>query len=130
MRDEHNPLQRGRARSSTARSQFVLHGFSGPAVYLAALGAFVAWFLYLKRPDLPGRWLAQFSAALHRVLMNKYYFDWFNENVLARGGRVLGDGSLEGRRSDVIDGGARQRQREDRRRAVRHAPQGADRIPL
>jgi NADH-quinone oxidoreductase subunit L len=24
------------------------------------------------------------------VLMNKYYFDWFNENVLARGGRLLG----------------------------------------
>ncbi len=22
--------------------------------------------------------------------MNKYYFDWFNENVLARGGRGLG----------------------------------------
>ena len=32
--------------------------------------------------------------------MNKYYFDWFNENVLARGTRGLGDRPLEGRRPD------------------------------
>ena len=40
---------------------------------------------------------AQF-AALHRVLVNKYYFDWFNENVLARRRAVLGHAPLEGRR--------------------------------
>jgi NADH-quinone oxidoreductase subunit L len=68
---------------------FVQHGFSGLAVYLAAAGALVAWFLYLKRPDIPARMLERFGA-LHRVLMNKYYFDWFNENVLARGSRGLG----------------------------------------
>jgi NADH-quinone oxidoreductase subunit L len=68
---------------------FVLHGFSGVAVYLAAAGALVAWFLYLKRPDIPARLLTQFRG-LHAVLMNKYYFDWFNENVLARATRGLG----------------------------------------
>jgi NADH-quinone oxidoreductase subunit L len=36
--------------------------------------------------------LTQFSL-LHRVLMNKYYFDWFNENVIARATRALGFGS-------------------------------------
>jgi NADH-quinone oxidoreductase subunit L len=70
--------------------EFVLHAFTGSvAVYLAAAGALVAWFLYLKRPDLPERFMQQFGA-LHRVLMNKYYFDWFNENVIARAGRGLG----------------------------------------
>jgi NADH-quinone oxidoreductase subunit L len=38
---------------------------------------------------LPARWQQQF-AGIYRVLANKYYFDWFNENVLARSGRALG----------------------------------------
>jgi NADH-quinone oxidoreductase subunit L len=82
---------------------FVLHGFSGLAVYLAAAGALVAWFLYLKRPDIPARLLMQFSW-LHRVLMNKYYFDWFNENVLARGTRGLGRGLWKVGDQTLIDG--------------------------
>jgi hypothetical protein len=27
---------------------------------------------------------------MHTLLVNKYYFDWFNENVLARASRGLG----------------------------------------
>ena len=41
------------------------------------------------------------SAALHNVLMNKYYFDWFNENVLARATRGARAWALEGRRPDA-----------------------------
>jgi NADH-quinone oxidoreductase subunit L len=68
---------------------FVLHAFQGPAIYLAAAGALTAWFLWLKRPDLPSRIQASL-APVHRVLDNKYYFDWFNENVVARAARGLG----------------------------------------
>jgi NADH-quinone oxidoreductase subunit L len=82
---------------------FVMHGFSGIAVYLAAAGALVAWFLYLKRPDIPARLLTQFSG-LHRILMNKYYFDWFNENVIARGTRALGFGFWKVGDQTLIDG--------------------------
>ncbi|HLF10480.1 MAG TPA: NADH-quinone oxidoreductase subunit L [Gammaproteobacteria bacterium] len=86
--EEHNPLHEV-GEEFHGPGAFVLHAFtSSIAVYLAAAGALVAWFLYLKRPDLPGRLLQQFSA-VHRVLINKYYFDWFNEQVLARGGRLL-----------------------------------------
>ena len=67
----------------------MLHAFtSSIAISQAAAGAAVAWFLYLKRPDLPAM-LTVRLALLHRVLINKYYFDWFNENVLARGTREL-----------------------------------------
>jgi NADH-quinone oxidoreductase subunit L len=38
---------------------------------------------------LPAQLINRFSAP-YRLLVNKYYFDWFNENVLARGGRGLG----------------------------------------
>jgi NADH-quinone oxidoreductase subunit L len=100
--DEHNPL-RELAEDFHGPLGFVLHGFSGPAVYLAALGALVAWFLYLKRPDLPARWLVQFSGA-YGVLTNKYYFDWFYENVLARGGRALGEVLWRAGDETVIDG--------------------------
>ena len=37
--------------------------------------------------------------------MNKYYFDWFNENVLARGGRVLGEFLWKAGDQTIIDGG-------------------------
>jgi NADH-quinone oxidoreductase subunit L len=69
---------------------FVLHALGAPAALsLAVAGAVVAWFLYLKRPDLPALIQAR-SGALYRVLINKYYFDWFNEQVLARLGRGIG----------------------------------------
>jgi NADH-quinone oxidoreductase subunit L len=83
---------------------FVLHAFTGSAaVYLAAAGALVAWFLYLKKPELPGRLLERFGAA-HRLLVNKYYFDWFNENVLARAGRGLGELFWKVGDQSLIDG--------------------------
>jgi NADH-quinone oxidoreductase subunit L len=69
--------------------QFVLHAFTASAaVYLAAAGALAAWYFYLKRPELPGRILERLSL-VHRLLINKYYFDWFNENVLAKASRGL-----------------------------------------
>jgi NADH-quinone oxidoreductase subunit L len=82
---------------------FVLHALGGPAVYLALAGVLTAWYLYLRRPDLPDRIAARYSRA-YRLLINKYYFDWFNENVVAAGVRNFG-GSLW-RRGDetVIDG--------------------------
>jgi NADH-quinone oxidoreductase subunit L len=83
--------------------QFVLHGFSGLAIYFAAAGALVAWFLYLKRPDIPARLLTQFGA-LYALLVNKYYFDWFNENVIAPAARALGVGLWKVGDQAVIDG--------------------------
>jgi NADH-quinone oxidoreductase subunit L len=84
--------------------EFVLHGFMGAAVYLAAAGAALAYYFYVLRPDIPARLLTQFSG-LNRVLQNKYYFDWFNENVLARASRGLGGLLWKVGDQTVIDGG-------------------------
>jgi NADH-quinone oxidoreductase subunit L len=102
--DEQNPLHEVGAEFH-GPLEFVLHAFSASiAVYLAAAGALVAWFLYLRRPDIPERLLQQFNG-LHRVLMNKYYFDWFNENVLAKGSRALGGYLWNVGDQRLIDGG-------------------------
>jgi NADH-quinone oxidoreductase subunit L len=83
---------------------FILHSLTaGFAVYLAAAGALVAWFLYLKRPDIPARLATQFHG-LYNVLVNKYYFDWFNENVLMPAARGLGLGLWKVGDQALIDG--------------------------
>jgi len=84
-------------------AEFLAHAFASPALYFAFAGIVTAWFLYLKRPDLPEAISKRYSR-LYRLLVNNYYFDWFNENVVAVGVRSFGTGLW--RRGDevAIDG--------------------------
>jgi NADH-quinone oxidoreductase subunit L len=84
---------------------FVLHAFSSPAIWPAAAGVLAAWFLYLKRPELATR-LRERAGVLYTLLANKYYFDAFNEKVLAAAGRALGVALWRGGDVAVIDGAA------------------------
>jgi len=68
---------------------FVLHGFQGPAVYLAAAGVFSSWYIYMKNPAIAEN-VKNRLAPLHQLLEQKYYFDRFNEIVFAGGSRVIG----------------------------------------
>ena len=86
---EHQDVVHELAEDFHGPMTFVLHAFvnfSSPAIYLAAAGASVAWYFYVRRPELPAQ-LQQRLSPLHRLLVNKYYFDWFNEQVLARATR-------------------------------------------
>ena len=82
---------------------FVLHALASPALYLAGAGVFAAWYLYLRRPDIPDMLQVRF-AQVYQVLENKYYFDWFNEHVIAAGARGLGRGLWKRGDESVIDG--------------------------
>ncbi len=82
---------------------FVLHGFSGPAVYLAAAGVFSAWFIYLKKPSIAQMASEKFSF-LYKLLDQKYYFDRFNEIVFAGGSRLTGSVLWRIGDSMLIDG--------------------------
>jgi len=82
---------------------FVLHALESPALYLALGGVLAAWYLYLKRPELPDRIASRYSR-LYRLLVNKYYFDWFNENVIATGVRNFGASLWKRGDETVIDG--------------------------
>ncbi|SAL44682.1 NADH-quinone oxidoreductase subunit L [Caballeronia telluris] len=80
-----------------------VHSVSGLPVWLALAGVVVAWFLYLKRTDLPGKIRARFPG-IYTLLDNKYYFDKINEVVFAKGAVVIGRGLWKEGDVAVIDG--------------------------
>jgi NADH-quinone oxidoreductase subunit L len=84
-------------------AQMALHGLMSAPFWLALAGVVAAWYLYLVKPELPARFKARLQP-LYTLLDNKYYMDWFNENVLARGARMLGMGLWKGGDEAVIDG--------------------------
>ncbi len=63
-----------------------LHGLSTLPFWLALAGVTMAWFFYLKRPDIPEAIKQKFSA-IYTLLDNKYYFDHFNDWFFAAGAR-------------------------------------------
>jgi NADH-quinone oxidoreductase subunit L len=83
--------------------QMALHGLVTAPFWLAAAGVGLAWYLYLKRPDIPAATARRF-AAIHRLLENKYYLDRINEVVFAGGARLLGRGLWKGGDVALIDG--------------------------
>ena len=66
------------------------HGLMSLPFLLAFSGVALAWFFYMKRPDIPAKIQTKFSL-INRVLENKYYFDSFNEKVFAAGSRFIGN---------------------------------------
>jgi NADH-quinone oxidoreductase subunit L len=82
---------------------FALRSVLSAPAWLAALGVLTAWVLVLRRPQLADELQARF-AGLYRILVNKYYFDWFNEKVLAPLARGLGIAFWRGGDQALIDG--------------------------
>jgi NADH-quinone oxidoreductase subunit L len=82
---------------------FGLHSLLSAPAWLAAFGVLMAWVFVLRQP----RWgdaVRERSGWLYTLLANKYYFDWFNEHVLARLTRGLGFALWRGGDQAVIDG--------------------------
>ncbi|MFN5177518.1 NADH-quinone oxidoreductase subunit L [Limnohabitans sp.] len=80
-----------------------VHGLSTAPFWLALAGVVVAWYMYLINPAVPA-FLARALRPLVVLLENKYYMDWINENILARGARLLGVGLWKGGDRALIDG--------------------------
>ena len=84
--------------------EFMWAAFSAPPVWLAALGAFTAWWFFLKKPALADAAERRFNW-LYKILVNKYGFDWFNENVIVPAVQRLGGGLWRFGDQIVIDDG-------------------------
>lgn len=83
--------------------QMALHGFTAAPFWLALAGVVTAWYMYMRNPALPAAIKGK-CEPLYTLLENKYYLDWFNENVLARGARGLGMGLWKVGDQKLIDG--------------------------
>jgi NADH-quinone oxidoreductase subunit L len=89
---EAHPVMEELAHEFHGASAKALHALGSPVFWLAVAGVVLSWFFYLKRPDIPAAIKRAFTP-IYNILENKYYFDRFNEVVLAGGARLLGQGS-------------------------------------
>ena len=80
-----------------------LHALGTLPFWLTVAGVVVAWALYMQWTAVPAALQARFGW-LYRLLDHKYYFDWFNENVLAALARGVGLGLWKGGDQGLIDG--------------------------
>ncbi len=83
--------------------QMAGHAFFTAPLYLALAGVALSYYMYMVNPALPAAIKARVQP-IYTLLENKYYMDWFNENVLARGARALGTGLWKGGDQAIIDG--------------------------
>jgi len=79
------------------------HALQTVPLWLAVAGVALAWWMYLVAPSVPVA-IGKALSPIVRVLENKYYFDAFNEKVLAAGARLLGTGFWKGGDVGLIDG--------------------------
>ena len=81
-----------------------LHGLQTAPFWLALAGVALSYYMYMVNPALPAGIKARVQP-LYRLLENKYYLDWINENILAKGARALGVGLWKVGDQAIIDGG-------------------------
>ena len=79
------------------------HALGTAPFWLAVSGVALSYYMYMVNPALPAA-IKKAVSPLYTLLENKYYLDWFNENILARGARALGTVLWKGGDQMLIDG--------------------------
>ncbi len=99
-----HPAMAELAKHFHGATQMALHSVTTLPLWLAVAGVALAYYMYMVNTALPAKIHARVQP-LYKLLENKYYLDWFNENVLARGARMLGTGLWKTGDQKIIDGG-------------------------
>lgn len=81
----------------------MIHALSTIPFWLSLAGIFTAWFLYILRPDIPGK-IKKWMLPIHTLLDRKYYIDEFYSWFFAGGTRALSKGLWKFGDIKVIDG--------------------------
>jgi NADH-quinone oxidoreductase subunit L len=100
---EAHPAMQELAKEFHGATEMALHGFTTLPFFLALAGVVTAFVFYILAPQIP----AMFAKVLRPLIVvgeNKYYLDWFNENILAAGSRLLGKGLWKVGDEMLIDG--------------------------
>ncbi|MCX7544795.1 NADH-quinone oxidoreductase subunit L [Marinicella gelatinilytica] len=82
---------------------FTLHGMMAMPFFLSLLGFAVATWVYLKKPGLSTK-IKKRVGPIHRILINKYGFDTFNQKYIVGGTLKLGEALWKWSDSRFIDG--------------------------
>ncbi|MFZ0549216.1 MAG: NADH-quinone oxidoreductase subunit L [Steroidobacteraceae bacterium] len=90
------------ARDFHGPAAFGLRGFLGAPFWLTVAGFLTAWVCF-RRPALADQ-AARTLGWLRRILIQKYFFDWLYENVVAAFMRGLGFGLWKVGDQGLIDG--------------------------
>ena len=80
-----------------------VHALQTAPFWLALAGVALSYYMYIVNPALPAA-IKRVFQPIYTLLENKYYMDWFTENVIARGARLLGTGLWQGGDRALIDG--------------------------
>ena len=99
-----HPVMVELAAGFNGAAAMAIHGLQLAPFWLALAGVVLAYYMYMVNPAVPAAFARMF-APIVTVMENKYYMDWFNENVLARGARLLGTGLWKSGDQGVIEGG-------------------------
>ncbi|MBS1174361.1 MAG: nuoL [Burkholderiaceae bacterium] len=80
-----------------------MHAISTAPFWLALAGVVTAYVFYMLKPSIPAAIKAK-TPLLNNLLENKYYFDKFNETVIAGGARKIGEFLWKVSDTKLIDG--------------------------
>jgi NADH-quinone oxidoreductase subunit L len=61
----------------------LVHALTGPPVIVGLIGILIAWWFYIRRPDLPKK-LASSMYGLYTLVLHKYYVDEIYAAVIVR----------------------------------------------
>jgi NADH-quinone oxidoreductase subunit L len=103
VNSEAHPAMKELAAAFHGPWAMVLHGLKTPPFWLALGGVAMSYYMYMVNPALPAAIKRMFMPVFN-LLENKYYLDWINENILARGARGLGMGLWKVGDQAIIDG--------------------------
>ena len=103
VNDVKHPVMEELSRAFHGAPQMAAHAIGTLPLWLAIAGVALAYVFYMHKPEWPAAIKRTFTPVFN-LLENKYYLDWINENILARGARTLGTGLWKVGDQTIIDG--------------------------
>ncbi len=101
--DKH-PVMHELAHEYHGAVAMALHALSTAPFWLALAGVVTSYYMYMVNPAVPAA-IKRVFHPIYVLFENKYFMDWINENILARGARALGTGLWKGGDQAIIEGG-------------------------
>jgi NADH-quinone oxidoreductase subunit L len=78
-------------------------GLMGVSIGIAIVGIFLAWVMYIKNPELPGKFVGAFRW-LHKAVFNKWFVDELYDALFVNPTKKLGTFCWKGFDVKVVDG--------------------------